>query len=128
MDAAKDLLKRAVELDNAQRYTESLICYEEGIQNLLRAMSTRYYELYNVTTCNIDLCDLCACVISSRGCHFVSFFLCTVDRSDAEKREMRKKAEEYLKRAEEVKKLVKDNEGLSMKALFSHLIPRHCML
>ena len=41
MEAAKDLLKRAVELDNAQRYTEALICYEEGIQNLLRAMPSR---------------------------------------------------------------------------------------
>ena len=38
MDAAKDLLKRAVELDSAQRYSQALICYEEGIQNLLRAM------------------------------------------------------------------------------------------
>ena len=37
-DAAKDLLKRAVELDAAQKYSEALICYEEGIQNLLRAM------------------------------------------------------------------------------------------
>ena len=38
MNAAKDLLKRAVELDAAQKYSEALICYEEGIQNLLRAM------------------------------------------------------------------------------------------
>lgn len=38
MDAAKDLLKRAVELDSAEKYTEALICYEEGIQNVLRAM------------------------------------------------------------------------------------------
>ena len=41
MDAAKDLLKRAVELDSAQRYSEALICYEEGIQNLLRVMGGR---------------------------------------------------------------------------------------
>ena len=41
MDAAKDLLKLAVELDCAQRYSEALICYEEGIQNLLRAMGGR---------------------------------------------------------------------------------------
>ena len=38
MDAAKDLLKRAVELDSAQRYSEAIICYEEGIQNILRAI------------------------------------------------------------------------------------------
>eukprot|EP00731_Ephydatia_muelleri_P000723 Em0001g723a len=36
--AAKDLLKRAVELDSAQRYSEARICYEEGIHNLLRCM------------------------------------------------------------------------------------------
>lgn len=39
--AAKDLLKRAVELDKEQKYSEALICYEEGIQNLLRAMEGR---------------------------------------------------------------------------------------
>ena len=41
MDAAKDLLKRAVELDSAQRYSEAIICYEEGIQNILRAITGR---------------------------------------------------------------------------------------
>ena len=38
MEAAKDLLRRAVELDAALRYSEALVCYEQGIQNLLRAM------------------------------------------------------------------------------------------
>ena len=38
MDAANDLLKRAAELDSAQKYAEALICYQEGIQNLLRTM------------------------------------------------------------------------------------------
>ena len=38
LQAAKDLLKRAVELDSAQRYSEARICYEEGIHNLLRCM------------------------------------------------------------------------------------------
>ena len=52
MDAAKDLLKRAVELDSAQRFSEALICYEEGIQNLLRALggrpkqNTRFTDLH----------------------------------------------------------------------------------
>ena len=41
MEAAKDLLKRAVELDKSEKYSEALICYEEGIQNLLRAMEGR---------------------------------------------------------------------------------------
>ena len=39
--AAKDLLKRAVELDSAQRYSEAIICYEEGIQNILRVVRGR---------------------------------------------------------------------------------------
>ncbi len=38
MEAAKDLLKRAVELDSAHKYSEALICYEQGVQNLLRQM------------------------------------------------------------------------------------------
>ena len=38
MEAAKDLLKRAVALDSARKPSEALICYEEGVQNLLRAM------------------------------------------------------------------------------------------
>ena len=38
MEAAKDLLKRAVELDLADKHSEALICYEEGIQNILRAI------------------------------------------------------------------------------------------
>ena len=38
LQVAKDLLKRAVELDSAQRYAEARICYEEGIHNLLRCI------------------------------------------------------------------------------------------
>ena len=38
LQSASDLLKRAVELDTALKYSESLICYEEGIQMLIRLM------------------------------------------------------------------------------------------
>jgi hypothetical protein len=38
MEAAKVLLSRAVELDQTNRYSEALICYEEGIQSLLKSM------------------------------------------------------------------------------------------
>jgi ElaB/YqjD/DUF883 family membrane-anchored ribosome-binding protein len=72
MDAAKDLLKRAVELDSAQRYSEALICYEEGIQNLLRVMG---------------------------------------ECSEEEKKELRKKAEEYLARAEVLKQEAREGDG-----------------
>ena len=48
MDAAKDLLKRAVELDSAQRYSEAIICYEEGIQNILRAIGGILNQLRTV--------------------------------------------------------------------------------
>ena len=33
--AAIALLKRAVELDMSKRYTESIVCYKEGLQLLL---------------------------------------------------------------------------------------------
>ena len=36
---AKDLLTRAVQLDEAKRYAEALICYEEAIQILIRSVS-----------------------------------------------------------------------------------------
>lgn len=32
------LIKRAIELDTAKRYTECLICYQEGIQILLQVI------------------------------------------------------------------------------------------
>lgn len=34
-DVAASILKRAVELDNSKRYTESIVCYGEGIQVLI---------------------------------------------------------------------------------------------
>ena len=33
-----NIIKRAIELDSTKRYTESLICYQEGIQILMQAM------------------------------------------------------------------------------------------
>lgn len=38
LQSAGDLLKRAIELDTAMKYSESLVCYEEGIQVLIRLM------------------------------------------------------------------------------------------
>ena len=49
MEAAKDLLRRAVELDAASRYSEALVCYEQGIQNLLRAMGGERAPLGRLT-------------------------------------------------------------------------------
>ena len=36
--SAISVLKRAVELDAKSRYTESLICYQEGLQLLMEAL------------------------------------------------------------------------------------------
>ncbi|XP_045033138.1 MIT domain-containing protein 1 isoform X1 [Daphnia magna] len=36
--AAASVLKRAVELDTARRFTESLVCYQEGLQLLMEAL------------------------------------------------------------------------------------------
>ena len=36
--AAINILKRAVELDTKQRFTESMICYQEGIALLLEVL------------------------------------------------------------------------------------------
>ena len=45
LQSASDLLKRAVELDTALKYSESLICYEEGIQMLIRLMRGVLHKL-----------------------------------------------------------------------------------
>jgi len=36
--AAIELLKRAVQLDGEQKYTDALTCYTEGIRMLLKAV------------------------------------------------------------------------------------------
>lgn len=56
MEAAKDLLRRAVELDTAMRYSEALVCYEQGIQNLLRAMGGERARLVR-TQLDTPLCQ-----------------------------------------------------------------------
>jgi hypothetical protein len=40
--AAAGTLKRAVEYDQRKRYTEALICYQEGAQLLLEAMKSSW--------------------------------------------------------------------------------------
>ena len=98
MDAAKDLLHRAVELDAAKRYPEALICYQEGIQNLLRSMHGRSGEFTEISW------HVHASTHPSFGVYWAA-------RSEEGAKELRAKAEEYLQRAEEVKKLVKEGEG-----------------
>ena len=39
--AAASVLKRAVELDTAKRLTESLVCYQEGLQLLMEALKAK---------------------------------------------------------------------------------------
>ena len=92
MEAAKDLLKRAVDLDTAEKYSEALICYEEGIQNLLRAMGG------NVLPWSFPSIQ-----------HNTPLGL----KKEAETKEVRKKVEQYLSRAEELKQQVKLQEGTS---------------
>lgn len=101
MEAAKDLLQRAVELDSALKYSEALVCYEQGIQNLLRAMggtlaptplqSARIATLVGLTPLQPPAPAEC--------------------RTDAEKKDLRRKAEEYLERAEQIKKTIKERES-----------------
>lgn len=66
--AAVNILKRGVELDTKKRYTEALVCYQEGLQILVDKM---------------------------RG-----------ENDDSTKAYLRKKVEEYMNRAETIKKLV----------------------
>ena len=40
MESATQMLKRAVELDTLNRYSEAKVCYEEGIEMLLKSLNT----------------------------------------------------------------------------------------
>ncbi|RVE42806.1 hypothetical protein evm_012542 [Chilo suppressalis] len=66
--AAINILKRGVELDTKKRYTEALICYQEGLQILVDKMKA--------------------------------------EQDDNTRNYLRKKVEEYMNRAETIKKLV----------------------
>ena len=47
MERAASILTRAADLDKAHRYSESLICYQEGIQLLLDALKGTYVGQHN---------------------------------------------------------------------------------
>ena len=40
MNATTQMLKRAVELDSAKKYSEAKVCYEEGIELLIKSLQT----------------------------------------------------------------------------------------
>lgn len=40
---AANILQRGVDLDCKQRYTEALVCYQEGLQILVDAMKSKVY-------------------------------------------------------------------------------------
>lgn len=42
--AAINILKRGVELDTKKRYTEALVCYQEGLQILVDKMKGMYHN------------------------------------------------------------------------------------
>ena len=108
MDAAKDLLKRAVELDSAQRYSEAIICYEEGIQNILRAIG-------GIPSCGSESCT--HAVTEYSGVSSLLIIHGTGIKDESGKKDLRKKAEEYLNRAEQIKEMIKSQDGVGNKMI-----------
>lgn len=47
LTTAGNILQRAVEFDSKQRYTEALICYQEGIQVLVDALKGIFSKACN---------------------------------------------------------------------------------
>ena len=45
--AAASILKRAVELDTSKRFTEALVCYQEGLQLLMEAVKAKGLLSFN---------------------------------------------------------------------------------
>lgn len=41
-NAAAAILRRGVDLDSKTRYTEALVCYQEGLQLLVDSMKSKY--------------------------------------------------------------------------------------
>lgn len=46
--AAVNILKRAVEMDEKRRYTEAMVCYQEGIQLLIDSIKSNPIKHYSL--------------------------------------------------------------------------------
>lgn len=44
--AAVNILKRAVEMDEKRRYTEAMVCYQEGIQLLIDSIKSKFLSTF----------------------------------------------------------------------------------
>lgn len=92
-NAAINILKRGVELDTKKRYTEALVCYQEGLQTLVDKMKGEHvYHKYN-------------CVINILR-SFLHLDVIVGEPDESTRLYLRKKVEEYMNRAEAIKKLV----------------------
>ena len=83
------LLKRAAALDSAKKYSEALICYQEGIQLLMKVLKGE-----NTNSC-LELLKK-------------SLLILPLETSDEEKRKtIRERLQRYMTRAETVKDYAK---------------------
>ena len=92
--AAIELLKRAVQLDGEQKSLDALTCYSEGIQMLLKAVKGKLAEdngIRKYLSLDIPL---------------------TEERKRAAYRE---KITEYMERAEQLKELMQQQKGKSIR-------------
>lgn len=90
-NAAINILTRGVELDTKKRYTEALVCYQEGLQILVdKIKSKNFYHKSNCVTIR----------------SFSILVVIVGEPDESTRLYLRKKVEEYMKRAETIKKLV----------------------
>ncbi|KRT81994.1 hypothetical protein AMK59_6109, partial [Oryctes borbonicus] len=81
---AANILQRGVELDTKQRYTEALVCYQEGLQILVDSMKSKVFISY-----------------------YLEFIRCLYIASAGNKKTyLRGKIEEYMNRAEQIKEKI----------------------
>lgn len=99
-EIAASILKRAVELELKKRYTESIVCYQEGIQILLNVVRSKPF--WGMKTRNGSGRYVCNVLFL----HFIDM----VD--DSSKSKYRTKIQEYLSRAETLKGLVEKEKSL----------------
>lgn len=62
-NAAANILSRGVELDTKKRFTEALVCYQEGLQLLIDLMKSKNHSFIRNLITHLQIAVLCLSLI-----------------------------------------------------------------
>lgn len=115
-ESAASVLKRAVALDNEQRYSDALICYQEGMGLLLQASKCKnHFSFFFFLPKRVKL----SCTCDSKSGRRVLYYFYFTAVSDTKKQHYIKSVSQYMERAEKLKELVKHEESLKSSLFYS---------